>query len=467
MTDLLDRSGAQSAQQFEGFWHIPGTPSPRVFGRLTVFPDQYASLWLEGDLALQESAAILGTTSSGEKISLLNAVAGRFTQSTVHVEGEASVETWGGIRTEWVGEAVVIGMHLASLAAAMFQSAAVDVDDLFAWVHQSAVAVDGRTSRTSAQVLDAQSWGGPIPGSEASIKIVLSGSAQHSLRQAVFKSRAWVSILPDAEQPISWFWDCALSIKNLFVLLTGAGSRIARVQLLTKNLGERAVVCIPSEARRDDVHPPSMTPVAFESVRDKLAQIIERWLASQKAVAAAHEAFFRLYLTRAPDARDCFLSLCQALEGFHRRRFSGHYVTEEQFSFIREALVNALPADTPRDLRDKIQGSLRFANEVSLRSRLRELLEHIGEPVGVLTPRPKDFVGKIVDARNRLTHLPTGPTSSALPGGVALIQLTRRLHALLALLLLHEAGLTYPEAAEALRRGFVWRAALLEPERGP
>ena len=63
-----------------------------------------------------------------------------------------------------------------------------------------------------------------------------------------------------------------------------------------------------------------------------------------------------------------FLSIVQALEGYHRRRFPGQDLTTEQHRARLDAIIGAAPAEHRKWLSEK----LAYSNEVSQRKRLRE-----------------------------------------------------------------------------------------------
>lgn len=101
-----------------------------------------------------------------------------------------------------------------------------------------------------------------------------------------------------------------------------------------------------------------------------------------------------------------FLCLVSGLESFHRATMNGKYLPDEEFEGWHQKLSTALPRDMPPPLREKLEQTYVYANEVSLRSRLTALLRDVlGLPSLEYSQRDrKSFVGFVVNTRNQLAH---------------------------------------------------------------
>ena len=102
------------------------------------------------------------------------------------------------------------------------------------------------------------------------------------------------------------------------------------------------------------------------------------------------------------------LFLTQAAEAFHRLYYPGLYL-EDQSEFeatVLKPLTEALPVSVDTRVRQAINAKLKFANEYSLRQRLRELVHAHAEILEVLVEKPEQWVQRIVDLRNEFTHFP-------------------------------------------------------------
>ena len=94
-----------------------------------------------------------------------------------------------------------------------------------------------------------------------------------------------------------------------------------------------------------------------------------------------------------------FLSLTQGLEALHRRTTDETEMESDEFERLRSAIVEA----TSQDKRDFVESRLAYANQVSLRKRLKRLIEPFGDLFGT-SSEIKALMQDVVDLRNYLTH---------------------------------------------------------------
>jgi hypothetical protein len=100
-----------------------------------------------------------------------------------------------------------------------------------------------------------------------------------------------------------------------------------------------------------------------------------------------------------------FLSLMQALEGFHRVFFEGTYLTEENYEFVKKALSEAIPSDLPLDHKAALKSRIKYGNQIALRKRIDALVNMLSEPIRTVVIGGN---GKVppswIDTRNYYTH---------------------------------------------------------------
>jgi flagellar motor switch protein FliG len=139
-----------------------------------------------------------------------------------------------------------------------------------------------------------------------------------------------------------------------------------------------------------------------------------------------------------------FLSLVQAVESFHRRLYDGNYLSKEDYENLRKNLAEAIPKDTQKDIKEKLQSMLAWGNEVSLKVRLKRLLEGIDQGNAAQlagTTDIQEFTKLIVDIRNYLTHYDESKKPAIIENFVEMYNLNRRMRAILTLLILKYLGL--------------------------
>jgi hypothetical protein len=135
-----------------------------------------------------------------------------------------------------------------------------------------------------------------------------------------------------------------------------------------------------------------------------------------------------------------FLSLLQALEGFHRAIFAGIYMADVDYEKVKKALGDAIPPNVNSDHRAALRSRIRYGNQVSLRKRMNGLLDWLPARVRQLAlGSPDAFPGPWIDTRNFFTHWDKELEQNVLTGQ-ALYEANVRLRILLRVVYLHFVG---------------------------
>jgi hypothetical protein len=135
----------------------------------------------------------------------------------------------------------------------------------------------------------------------------------------------------------------------------------------------------------------------------------------------------------------------------------GTYLSVREFDPVRDVLNAAVPRDVPADLKKKLSDSLEYANEYSLRRRVKELFRGL-DPSTIEMLKVQDIAATtdvIVRTRNYLTHFSESQRTTIVDDVVALHFMNERLTALLFVLVLKRLGIGEDSAAKgALKRRF-------------
>jgi hypothetical protein len=140
-----------------------------------------------------------------------------------------------------------------------------------------------------------------------------------------------------------------------------------------------------------------------------------------------------------------FLLTIQAFEAFDRAAFPRSLTSPQQFKVVFDAMVSAIPRGISNDIRQKMKTSIQYANEPSLRKRLRDFHGRLSKGLG---PNPLGFelsrINHIVDTRNYLTHYPDELKHKVLAPN-KMVEETDRFCIMLILCILKELGLPFDE----------------------
>lgn len=175
------------------------------------------------------------------------------------------------------------------------------------------------------------------------------------------------------------------ALANLLALLVGEAVLPRKVRLVSREPGtdqERTVDCfVPSQSTPQGGKSEYEMPFPlrdFDQIdKDVAAKLFKEWFLKEDVLRPVCDLLLSTIYYPGQYVQSTFLSLAQALESFHRRTRPGTYVRKDAYDEIRKALLSAIPTDTLPDLRQKLQSTLAFANELSLKTRMKQLFEEV------------------------------------------------------------------------------------------
>ena len=133
----------------------------------------------------------------------------------------------------------------------------------------------------------------------------------------------------------------------------------------------------------------------FSDIRDNAEGMINKWIESYEDYKNAFDLYFLAQLKPQLSLEVKFLTLAQGLEVYHRKPDEDNEIDEE--------LVASLIDCCPEDKRDWLKNRLEYPDRISLRQRIKELINPFKEIFGNSEKRNK-LTNKILDTRNYLTH---------------------------------------------------------------
>jgi hypothetical protein len=172
----------------------------------------------------------------------------------------------------------------------------------------------------------------------------------------------------------------------------------------------------------------------YGAVIQNLGDLLSRWLADYETLEPAFNLYFASTTARHAYVETRFLFLTQGLETFHRRTSTDTVMPEANFLTVRASLLSVCPQQHLEWLKTR----LAYANELSLRQRLKALMAPIGEYFGDAAG-VSGLINQLVTTRNYLTHYDKASHQTAL-SGEALLRLSTKLEAIFILIFLRRMG---------------------------
>lgn len=187
------------------------------------------------------------------------------------------------------------------------------------------------------------------------------------------------------------------------------------------------------------LHPLDMF-FCFGDIKDDFGAYLNNWFKKSELIQPVYDLYFATLYSPKMYLQYEFLALAQALEAYHRRIYGGEYMSEQEYQQIYDGLTNAIPETTEVDFKATLKEKLKYLNEFSLRRRIKETLEKLGDLVNVLITNTKNFTDDVVNTRNFLTHYDKSLEKSE-KRGQELYDLIERMKFVLEISFLVEMGL--------------------------
>lgn len=154
----------------------------------------------------------------------------------------------------------------------------------------------------------------------------------------------------------------------------------------------------------DSMHPLKANFILGDIIED-IDNVVSQWFSHADELKPVFDSYFGVLYNSTLYAQNQFLALTRAVESYHRESYPDKYLDEDDFGVFYEVMVESIPDDLPDDFRDHLEGgTLKYANEYSLRKRLTLLTDELEEFIEDYPWDIQDEVGPITDTRNYLTH---------------------------------------------------------------
>ena len=274
-------------------------------------------------------------------------------------------------------------------------------------------------------------------------QVVTTGNLGFPIEAAV-KQTVSAVIKPNEPQPISYYSFFAVRLcRFLFLAL----DQDVCIQTMTGNVD---VDMSDGEKRRESVRIygrfapwTEKKPIIsrhdalflYPSIADQLSEMMIKWFEVYEALNPALDLYFASRTQASLFLDTKVLLLAQALETLHRRTTQETEMPEEEFTNLLEVVTRNCPGNR----REWVSGKLRYANELTFRHRIQRLLEPFGHYFGERRART-DFINRICDTRNYLTHYDEKSTKNRASQPRELFTIHGKLEALFLLHLLRMNG---------------------------
>jgi hypothetical protein len=409
---------------FSGEWWLPAGSPKQISGALSWEP-RHATLELHHPFEPQrghvfadethEYAAIHGLTTRSELVTVLDSMR---TGSPMHIGAGGFRETERLI-SSWV----VVGAHVSS--ETLYTEVRARIPGLQMWFDPAAgisqdllAKTEGSPATIIYEIKGVPETLSAIPCIPATLAWGTDRNFSGS-RETEFSvtTSGCLAIRPQQPQTLRWFFDHIGRATSLLGLVAGAPMSPDH---FSANLAEGASAEV-LVALRDANYCPHRSSHDFFMLRQDMGidvgTAFAKWFELYDRIAMPSKLALSVLYSEGLWLHVEFLSLMQALEGFHRATMSGLYLTKEQYEPFRKTICDAVPASVAADHRAALNSKIRFGHEFSLRKRLDALVRSLEQPLRKFILGGDGTVPSTwVDARNYYTHWDEALRVSTLDG---------------------------------------------------
>lgn len=407
-----------------GVWWAPGKRDQKQYGVLTFEPGEGARLEItvEGHsdhfgLEYPEYEVILGVVGTDP-----------YTLTNCYVSGALNSysPSFTTRKREFTVNLIVEGHHFSKKDDIKFRHVTLSYSYLDVWMNKDNFKF--KTSSDSAAYSISYSPFQPVTASDSEVEIEFGFGHMYPgldacTRQVSLSDEAYIRVTPLQDQSIDELFLYSNHYLPMFLTLASEhpnyplnvrGTLVDVYEVEDLPLEVKMHYTLRGAGRANAELYAGHLLFSYDDVKDNLETYLQTWIELCRTMPTVVSLVSRLLYDTGGFTDVTFLLLAQTLEAYHRHRYGGVYVSEQEYQPILEALkqaVDQVQADQPvlsPAHKAKLKSSLEFAFEYSFRKRLKEIcskrLHDYEEVIEDLYGSADWFVNTIKETRDFLTH---------------------------------------------------------------
>jgi hypothetical protein len=396
-----------------GNWRVSDDASRLVAGSLSYSPEKIEIRFLDhlrplkagaltADHVSERYPVIYGLGDDGNAVSAF-----RCLRSNMHTAfGALSV----GRAETVVSPLIIVGAEMAEdtpIAEVEFR-----VPGLLMWNGEPTIHAsyeqnhDGQSAGSTYRVIGKKQEDIRLSAINATFSLFTEQLETFNYFSATVTSSCWWKLRPDQSQPLQWYFEQAQKVGTLLTFLAGTPMSFDCMRIPLGGARELAYVLFGQRDARYCAYQNTYNfLVARPALKGEFGQILANWFERYPKVQGTAPLAQSVLSSEKLWQHVEFLSLMQALEGFHRAVNSGTYMKPEDYENVAKDLIDAIPAPVGSDHRAALKSKIKYGNEYSLRKRLNELVSRMPESMRqLILGRTGKIPQQWVDTRNYYTH---------------------------------------------------------------
>ena len=347
-----------------------------------------------------------------------------------------------------------IGVNYDESTLPLFNTLTFSIDGIDEWVGISGISVDNQIEERTATISYEVPEVVPLNlGNGMQLLIRFEGTVPVSpiIKEARISQKTYFTLVSQAARELDDFLSVVHKITNFLCFAIDQTVSLDGISATSDNLfrdvGDGTTKPIPINiyylSRPYSKDEPKIYPhhmlFRFRQIQNDAERIINNWIEAYENITPAFNQYFLAKMGEQTYLEGRFMALAQGLEAYHRRTSDEKRMDDAEFEELVKNLIDQCPEEYRKWLGDK----LNYGNEVSLRNRIKRMIEPFKDIIGTGKKR-RELIENIVVTRNYLTHYDQSLESEAAQGD-ALWSLYLKMELLFQLHLLHLIGFNREE----------------------
>lgn len=457
---------------YEGYWWLPDLPDHKIPGRVEIDDDQHVTLSTLGSLvemATFEDAqldTITGITEDGKYLTLLDCSNDSFRRSFPGID-----------KQNYRVRVLAVGIMLEASQNLPLKSLSFRCTDLEAWIGEDNFSIKHNQGLSEIDIKYCQPTQSKVNlpnGYKLKISFTNEGLSYYFPQTEVkIKEKAWITIEPPQEEDLDTLLQIINHLRNFLSLVVGqpvyltqmiGTSELAKKRIDDQEYYESIEFCLsgldqPTKKHKYINHSTKLL-LPLNAIEEEVELILRAWFNCQETIKPSLNLYFGTLYEEIMNLERDFLFLAQAVETYHRRTSSETDFTEEKHEVRLQKILDSVPSE----YKSWLEGKLKYSNELSLRKRIKILIDRFSDVLGNYIQR-KHFTNKVVNTRNYLTHYDPELENSAAKGTADFLDLIYKLHTILEVCFLSELQLSDEKIAAVMEKKIQERQRIVEMNR--
>jgi len=394
-------------RKIDGYWWLPDKPDKKISGILTYSPTEGFILELNGvfDDIIDESPDyhkfIIGDSQKGDTI-------------TIHccflIQSSHSIPCYA--KSKYIANIGYIGYHFSNEKQIMFSRISMRYDFFEEWLNYRVFSHHTEETKESKykHTLTYESPGSiNIKVQDYTLEIYYGFSSSSGDNWREDKIKTYARIYVDFNKPLTL--DASFAFVNHFrnFITLGTGDCIDIIEFRGKNDDMKdnqwveILFRISSIKKMTKKLYPFQMIYTFRNIESNPSFYLNNWFEKIGSLEPIYNLFFAiLYIPNIYPLHE-FLSLTQAIEAYHSRKFNNDFLLLREFKQFRKKIIKNIE-DLSEEYKDHFFTKVSYINKKILRIKLKELFIKYQYITNCVTDDIDEFINKIADTRNYYTH---------------------------------------------------------------